>query len=282
MIDRLRKDAALSALCVVLLAVFLVGYAEFFKSLLDVWRTNVEFSYGVMIPPIAAYLLWLRRGHFRDVNKEGWLPGLAITLFGCILLILANLSTSLLLGGISLAISIMGLVGFLWGRECFRRALLPLSVLILMAPVPSFILGELNWHLKAHSSSISSMILRNLGIPVYQDGNLLRLPGFILEVREACSGTRSLFALVTLAVVLSIIEEQRWWKRVLLIAAAPLLAVSGNVSRIVGTGLIAWHHGDLAANESLHSAWGVAVFLGVVALLLGFQRLLIWRKCESA
>jgi exosortase len=151
-----------------------------------------------------------------------------------------------------------------------------------MAPVPSFILGELSWHLKAQSSSISTILLRNMGIPVYQDGNLLRLPSYILEVREACSGTRSLFALITLAVVLGITQEQSWWKKVLLTAAAPLLAISGNVTRIVGTGLIAWHHSDLAANESLHSAWGVAVFLGVVVLLLGFQRLLIWRKRELA
>jgi exosortase len=282
MIHRRSKNVPFLALCAALLAVFMVGYSNFFKSLAAIWEGDVEFSYGIMIPPIVAYLLWIRRDQFRHVNKEAWVPGLAVTFFGCLLLILANFSSSLILGGISLSVSIMGLVGYLWGRESFRIASLPLSVLILMAPVPSFILGELSWHLKVQSSSISSMILRDMGIPVYQDGNLLRLPGYILEVREACSGTRSLFALITLAVVLSIAQEQRWWNKVLLTAVAPLLAISGNVTRIVGTGLVAWHHGDLAANESLHSAWGVAVFLGVVGLLVGFQRLLVWRKIESA
>jgi exosortase len=118
------------------------------------------------------------------------------------------------------------------------------------------------------------------GIPVYQDGNLLRLPNYVLEVREACSGTRSVFALLALAIVLGITSEQKWWKRLLLIALAPALAVFGNILRIVGTGLIASHDGRLAANESLHSAWGIVVFLVAVSFLFGFQRVMRWEKSE--
>lgn len=265
-----------------LLLILVLPYIEFMRSLFQVWGTDAEFAHGILIPPIVAYLLWVRREQLKIAKKEkGWTLGLIVTFIGCILLILTCLSSSLLLGSVSLALSLMGLVGYLWGRECFRIVLLPLSVLILMAPIPSYIFGELSWHLKVHSSSISSMILRSIGIPVYQDGNLLRLPNYILEVREACSGTRSLFALLALAVVLGISAERKWWKRFLLAATAPLLAVSANVTRIVGTGVIARYHGNLAASESLHSAWGIVVFLGAVVLLLGVQRLLRWRENES-
>ena len=37
---------------------------------------------------------------------------------------------------------------------------------------------------------------------LYQEGNLLNLPNYVLEVREACSGSRSIFALIALALIL--------------------------------------------------------------------------------
>jgi len=91
-----------------------------------------------------------------------------------------------------------------------RLVAAPMLVLTLMAPIPSYVLGQLSWHLKVTATAASSAVLRMAGIPVYQDGNLLRLPNYVLEVREACSGTRSVFALLALAIVLGIISEQKW------------------------------------------------------------------------
>lgn len=274
------KDASLDGssplLNAVLYSVFLLQYISLFVSLFHTWRTSVEFSYGFLIPPTVAYLIWSRRGPLQTAMKGTWFPGLAISIAGCLLLTLSNLSSNLLLGSLGFAVSSMGAVGYLWGYQCFRIVALPLSLLMLMAPIPSFLLGDLSWHLKVHASNFSSAILSGLGIPVYQDGNLLRLPNYVLEVREACSGTRSMFALLALAAVLGISTEQKSWKRIVLIAVAPLLAMLGNVVRIVGTGLAASYRGSLAANESLHSIWGVATFLGVVSLLVGVQRVLKW------
>ena len=64
--------------------------------------------------------------------------------------------------------------------------------------------------------------------------------------------------------------------RIALVLAAPILAVATNVIRIVGTGLLAWRFGSVAANESLHTVWGVVIFLMAVAGLVAFQRFLRW------
>jgi exosortase len=190
--------------------------------------------------------------------------------------VLASLSGSLILYGFAFAISVMGITGFLFGRECLRIVAAPFGFLILMIPMPSYLLGELTWHLQTVASTASSSILRGMSIPVYQNGNLLKLANFTLEVKEACSGSRFVFALLALALLLGLTVEQKWGVRLSLVIAAPILAVFANVGRIVGTGLIASRFGPLAADESLHAVWGIGVFILAVTELLIFQRILRW------
>jgi exosortase len=176
----------------------------------------------------------------------------------------------------------MGVTAFLWGRECLHVLSAHLALLIVIVPLPSYAVGELSWHLQSLASTVSGTTLGFLGVPVYQDGNLLRLSNYVLEVKSACSGSRSIFALLALACVLAVSSERKLWTSALLMAAAPALAVGANVVRIVGTGLIASRWGKLAADESLHAAWGILVFLTAALGLLGLQRFLQWATNEYA
>jgi exosortase len=265
----------------VCLAVGLV-FGAFFRSLWGFWWRDPEFSYGLLIPPIVAYLAWLRRGQGAQAGTTGWSGAIVLVIAGCALQIVASYSGTLLLSGIALAITLIGSVGFVWGRAYLGIMAAPIGLLTLMVPVPSYLAGDLAWRLQVAASAISSAALEFLGVPVYHDGNLLILSNYVLEVKQACSGSHSLFALVALASVVGIITERKWWIRVLLVAAAPVLSIGANIVRIVGTGLIAHRWGSLAANESLHSAWGVLVFVIAVMGLLVFQRFLRWVANEYA
>jgi len=260
----------------------LFAFGSFLAVLVRTWLGDPEFSYGLLLPLIVALLIWRRRDRLRKEELSAWLPGLWILVAGCALQVLGSMSGSLLLSGIAFATAVIGITGFLWGRERLRVVSGPLALLILMVPLPSYMVGELSWHLQAAASTVSGTVLGFLGVPVYQDGNLLRLSNYVLEVKQACSGSRSIFALLALACVLGVSSERKWWIRVLLVAAAPVLAVGANVVRIVGTGLIASEWGDLAANESLHAAWGILVFVIAVLGLLGLQRLFQWTTHEPA
>jgi exosortase len=260
----------------------LLIYWGFFRSIWFVWVKNTEFSYGALVPPLIGYLLWLRREKLRSIEKMGWTPAILGVIAGCGLQVLASFSGTLILSGVSLAVTLVAGVGFLWGRALLRVVILPLSMTVLMVPVPVYVADELTWRLQIAASAASSVILRFLGVPVFQDGNLLRLANYVLEVKEACSGSRSLFALLGLALVLGLTAEKRWWVRISLICAAPLLSLAANLVRIVGTGVIAHQWGNVAANESLHSAWGILVFLMAVIGLLGVHRFLRWLSNENA
>ncbi len=266
----------------VLAAAVLLPFGSFIATLWRIWVNEPEFSYGILIPPIAAYLLWNRRIDIEREKKYGQSSGIALVLAGCGLQIVGSLSSTLIVSGFALVLSISGIVLCLWGARCLRIALVPLLLLILMVPVPSYAVGQISWKLQAGASAVSSIVLRLLNVPVFQDGNVLTLPNYVLEVKQACSGSRSVFALLVLALTLGLSVERKWWVRILLVAAAPVLAVVANVMRIVGTGLIAKHWGSLAANESLHTMWGILVFVIAAGGLLGFQRLLRWTNNECA
>lgn len=267
--------------CAVALA-FLLSYLGTLKTLIQMWLTDSELSYGVLIPAIVGYLIWSRRNKLRAIETQSWPAGLILVVFGCGLQILATRSGTLIFSGLALSISLMGVVGFLWGRRTLAAVALPLAFLIMMIPLPSYVLGQVTWYLQVAASTISGRVLSVLGVPVFQDGNLLHLPNYVLEVKQACSGSRSIFALLSMALLLGFMLEGRWWTRVWLFVAAPILAVAANTIRIVGTGLLAWRFGDLAANESLHEVWGVVVFVIAVAGLLALQRFLQWATSAYA
>jgi exosortase len=265
-----------------LILTILLTYKGFFESLWHVWSNNTEFSYGALVPLLVGYLIWRRRSTLLNVEEVGWTPAILGVIVGCGLQILASFSRTLMLSGLSLAITLISSVGFLWGRTRLQVVSLPLGMTVLMVPVPPYLADELTWKLQVVASTTSAVILRFLRIPVYQDGNLLKLTNFVLEVKQACSGSHSLFALVGLALVLGLTTEKRWWVRFCLLGAAPLFSLGANLIRIVVTGIIASRWGNLAANESLHWAWGVLVFMIAVLGLFGFQKLIRWAANENA
>jgi len=255
---------------------FCAQFSWFFGRLAHTWLENEEFTFGALIPLIVGYLLVKCRNEWGTAEGTTRSVGLVLVIVGCALQIAGSRMGSLIVCGIALVLVLMGIVGFQWGLRRLRIAAVPLAFLLLMVPLPSYLTGQFQWHLKTMAGTVSAATLRLLQIPVFQDGNFLKLPNYVLEVKQACSGSRSIFALLALAMVLGYVTERKWQTRILLLAAAPVLAVGANVIRIVGTGIIAWNYGDLAANDSLHSAWGVMVFLIAVSGLLGIQRLMRW------
>ena len=277
-----RQDYVSIAFGGILAVLVTLSFGAFFRILFQDWIHNEEFSYGLLIPLIVGYLIWKRTDKLRTALVYSWTTGFFITGVGCSLQIVASRSGTLLLSGIAFITTLIGIIGFLWGLEVLRICVGPLALLILMVPLPSYVIGEITWYLQLMASTVSANILERIGVPVFQDGNLLRLPNYVLEVKQACSGSRSILSLVALALVIGLSGHEIWWKRGVLVLAAPILAVIANVIRIVGTGLIARQWGNLAANESLHSGWGVAVFLLGVSGLLGINNLLRRAGCENA
>src|SRR5947209_5981598 len=132
------RPAYLLAYGLAVLAALSLAFAAFMGALWRVWLSEPEFSYGVLIPFFVAYLLWDRRAQFRHKRSSGQSSGMALVVAGSSLQVLGSLSGTLIISGIALVITLIGIVDCLWGAGCVRVVWLPLSLLILMVPVPSY------------------------------------------------------------------------------------------------------------------------------------------------
>jgi exosortase len=113
-------------------------------------------------------------------------------------------------------------------------------------------------------------------MPVLREGNLLVLPGYTLEVVEACSGIRSLMSLIALAVVYGYFLEKRVWMRWLLVFSVFPLAIFSNGIRVFVTALLTHYWGLAAAEGFLHSFSGWAIFVVSMVLLFAIHAGLVF------
>lgn len=233
------------------------------------WWDDPGSSHGILIPPVAVYIAWLRRDLTLAQPAFPDSRGLWLTLSACLMLLVGTLGAEFFLARASFVLIVAGLVWTFWGLPRFRTLLFPLLLLLTMVPLPQLVYNAASVPLQEMASSVATSLVQMLGIAVYQDGNVIHLAGISLGVAEACSGLRSLTSLVTAALMVGFLFCTRVRTRVLLVALAVPVAIGMNVVRVTGTALIAEYNQQYALGYyHLFSGW--LVFLagfGIVALL---------------
>src|SRR5262249_1370441 len=115
---------------------------------------------------------------------------------------LAALASELFSMRASVLMAAVGLIVFVWGFAQVWRWWLGLSLLALSIPLPGGVLSFLSFPLPVKASELGAALLRWREIPVGLQGNIISLPGgHRLFVTEACSGLRSLSALLSLSLL---------------------------------------------------------------------------------
>src|SRR5436305_8403614 len=71
-----RQRQALTALALAAAAVW--GYWPALSQLTEKWLHDPQYSHGLLVPPFAAYLLWVRRDRFPARTAAAPLPGLLL------------------------------------------------------------------------------------------------------------------------------------------------------------------------------------------------------------
>ena len=172
-----------------------------------------EYSHGIIIPFVAAFLVWQRRDQIERIPFTGSWVGLLLALFGAGLGAIGKLSTLFTVEHYSVIVTLYGLVLALTGWRVFRLLWVPLLILIFMVPLPDFLYFNLSAQLQLLSSQIGVWFIRLLGISVYLEGNVIDLGTYKLQVAEACSGLRYLFPLMTIGFVIAYFFKAAFWKR---------------------------------------------------------------------
>lgn len=238
------------------------------------WIDTPEYSYCLLIPPIAAFLVWQRKDLLERMAFEGSRWGVMLVLIGGGLLVLGQLATIYALVQYAYLLTLYGLVLSFTGRRAFRLLAVPMLILAFMIPLPNFIFYNLSTKLQLVSSELGVWFMRLMGISVFVEGNVIDLGGYQLQVAEACDGLRYLFPLMTLAFLMAHFYKGAWWKRMLLFLSSAPITVIMNSWRIGTIGFMVEHWGIGTAEGFLHEFQGWMVFMLSTAVLFGEMILL--------
>ena len=150
----------------------------------------------------------------------------------------------------------------------------PLAFLVFMVPLPAIVMNAVAFPLQLFAAQSATFCMQVGGIPVLREGNTIVLSNTTLEVVEACSGIRSLQALLALGAIYGYFSQKAVWKRWALLVLAIPIAIAANAFRVAGTGFLAHFIGPEAAHGFYHSFAGWIVFAVAFVLMLGAGTLL--------
>src|SRR3984957_13485145 len=231
--------AGYTAVCV---AAFLVPL----RGLMQMALASDTYSHILIVPVISIFLLWTDRE--RVFRMKGRNRASAGVLFGVGILLSAFgwKYASLFAEGHWLGFYILGFLCILWagflflyGAQAFYAGLFPLLFLLLMVPLPGFLLDRFIAWLQVGSADVAEWIFHLSGIPILRRGLIFILPQVSIEVAKECSGIRSTQALLITCLLAGHLFLRANWRRAALLAAAVPVLIIKNGVRIATLTLLA-------------------------------------------
>ncbi len=198
------------------------------------WISNEDYSHGILIVPISAYLIWEKRKVLKTVNVGSDWRALPLMIFSIMVFIVGELGAELFTTRASMLILVIASIWLLYGAQVVKVLRFPLAFLFLMLPLPGFIYRNLTFPLQIFSSTWAVKLLQFLGISSYREGNVIDMGFTQFQVVEACNGLRFILPLFTLGVLFAFLGQRSIWKQSVLIlatilATTPLVNYLGHV-----------------------------------------------------
>jgi len=250
--------------------VFIAVYAPVAAELGRDWIHDPNYSHGFLIPVVSAFLVWQERRKLNAAAVRASWWGIAGLLVAAALLVLGAAGAEVFTQRVSLILALASLALLLGGWNRLRILGFPIAFLLFAIPLPYVIYYDLTAPMQALAAHNAIAGLNGLGIPAVAEGNIIHLPGASLEVAEACSGIRSLYAFLALGALLARTLPLPWWGRVAVFLLTIPLSVVGNAIRVWGSGVAAYLGGPRSAEGAPHEIMGLVVFalaLGVLYLI---------------
>lgn len=232
------------------------------------WWTDPEAGHGLLLAPLASWFAWRRGLEASGTPRAA--AGVTLLFVAGAMRVCGELAAELYVARLGMIVALAGLVVYFAGWRQLRAWWLPALLLLLAIPLPAVVVGSLSLPLQLQASEFGATLLRARYVPVHLSGNIIQLPGQSLFVSEACSGLRSLTALVSLGVIVGALLLRQPAARAFIVLAALPIAVTVNGLRIFFTGFLVHHVSPSAGQGFMHMSEGWLMFgtaLGLLALL---------------
>lgn len=256
----------------------------------------------IVLGMIAAYVV----PHFIPKSEGLWLVsgivqnlGIGIAALGALALVL-DWGLATLLGGLLLSaygifpgyndfvwdsgmiVTLFGVVLTMCGWAVMRIAWFPILFLFCALPWPGLVYSQIASPLQVLAARVSVSILNLVGVDASYGGTKIFIPKFseagirltdrALNVAEACAGLRSLMTFITLATAVAFLSARPLWQKLLIAASSVPIAISCNVMRVAGQGLLDTYVGQEWSEGFAHQFAGMVMLLPAFFLVM----LVVW------
>ncbi len=240
--------------------------------MLFIWWNSESYSHILLIPPIIAWLVWIRREDVAQMAPRGWWPGLAAVAAALGLWLTGRFTDLNLLAHTGAVAMLPAAVLTLLGPRVVALLALPLGFAVFLVPFGDEIIPPLQYLTAEMAIALTHMV----GVPARIDGIYIHTPAGLFIVAEACAGVHFLIAMIALGVLTSFTSFTSWRRRALFMLACVVVPILANGIRAWATIYIAQFIGAEAAGGFDHIVYGWIFFGLVVALILGVA----WRWFE--
>jgi exosortase D (VPLPA-CTERM-specific) len=253
-------------LLLVVVATLIAIFHQGLTHVIGEWQRE-ELSYGYIIPPITAWLLWQRYQAWPADRTAGSALGPWVVVLAVAVAVLATI------GGMPTAIyyafvlALYGIFLTLVGWRGLGRLAAPLAYLLFALPLPSTLYTKVSTAMQFISSELGVELIRLLGISVHLEGNVIDLGTYQLQVAEACNGLRYLLPLSSFAFLVAYLYRGPLWQKLVLFVSTVPITIIINSARVAITAVLVHHAGIAAAEGFIHWFEGWAIFLVGLALL---------------
>ncbi|MEP7325256.1 MAG: exosortase/archaeosortase family protein [Gemmatimonadota bacterium] len=247
---------------------FLLLFARPISLLFRDWWSDPDAGHGLLLFPVALWLAWksgLRRDRAGNVAL-----GITFIILAVALRYLSGLAAELFTMRLSMVLGLVGVITFFAG---FRQVLhwwLPVSLIVLSIPIPAVLTNALAFPLQLKASAMGAWLLEHRHVPARLMGNVILLPGRQLFVTEACSGLRSLTALLALGLLVGGIWLRYPVSRAFLVLITLPVAILVNAFRVFLTGFLVYYVSPAMGEGFMHMSEGWLLFV-IAFLLLGLM-----------
>jgi exosortase len=205
--------------------------------------SNTEWQFCFVVPVIAGFLVYRQRKQLGGLALNGSWLGVPVLLVSALFFWLGYKVDTGYLGYASLQVAVAGIILLMGGREWMRMLFVPWVFLVFawpLFPLDTLLAAKL----KIPTAWIAEKLLTVSGIGAVREGSAIQSLAdfgagirqgerFTLNIADSCSGMRSLYALIMVAVLYSFMALNRTVPRILLSLSAIPLAVAGNVVRLL-------------------------------------------------
>jgi exosortase len=219
-----------------------------------------DIEYGLIIPYAVLVLYWWKRKELQAQPVVVWPPALGYIFVALFVHLLGYTIQQPRMSYLGFFIGLYGLTGLAWGKKWLQSSMFPYFLLLFC--IPAFGTNWLTLHMRLMVSWIVAGIAHlGLAPDLIRDGTQLfdAQHTFAFEVVAACSGIRSLTALLALTIIYGFLVFKSPWKRLVMVLSAFPLSILANVVRLCFTILVAELAGQ-KAGKAVESNAGFVTF----------------------